>query len=174
MNFIFKSLELEYVDDWCKYLFLNNRGIVVDRNNSRFNVVTWSRQNFAATKNFTTLLLYLYEAVLEFFHSPLRVQRSNQSFLGHWVSNIQGFVGLNHSLDKCIIHRLMQKYSSQSGTTLATGSYGRENTSLKGKLKICVWQNNDSIVSSQLKDCASEASVNISTNRSANCGRTSE
>jgi hypothetical protein len=104
LDCIFKSLELEYVDDWYKYLFLDDWGIVVDSNNSRFNVVAWSRKDFAATKNFTTLLLYLYEAVLEFFHSSLCVQRSHQGFFGHWVSDIQSFVRLHHSFDKCIIH----------------------------------------------------------------------
>jgi len=138
---------------------------MIDSNNGWLDVVAWTAYHFASAQNFTTLFLYFDKAILELFNSTFCVQRSNQSFLGHGITNAQSFICLNHSFHECIIYRLVKEDSSQSSASLTTSSDGRENTSLKCQLKICVWQNNDSVVTTELENSATKTSMDISTYR---------
>ena len=57
LDCFFKCFELEDVNDRSKYFFLHYVRIVVDCNNSWFNVVARTADYLASAKNFTPLLL---------------------------------------------------------------------------------------------------------------------
>jgi hypothetical protein len=92
----------------------------------------------------------------------------------HRVTNLEGTVGLDHTVHKRVVDRLVKKNSAESSASLSAGSDCSENTTLESDLKVGIRHNDRRVVASKLEDGAAKARMNLLRNHATNCGGASE
>ena len=131
---LLKSRELENINYWSENLFIHDLSIRANLNDCWLNVVSWSRNLLSTCQDAASLRFNLLKALQVVTNTVLAVHRAHESVSGHWVSNRDILVGLDHARHKSIINGLVEVDSAQGRAPLTTGTDRCKHCALEGEL----------------------------------------
>ena len=104
LDHLIEGLELEDIDNWGKDLGLDDGCVVSNLSDCRLNVVSRARQLVSTGQDPPALFLDLCDSFQVIVDSLLVVHGSHQGGTVHRISDGDGLVGLDHTLNKAVVN----------------------------------------------------------------------